>query len=594
MKTPRLKELKRLDKQLKGTAPSSYRRVLGVVLTQYARVTGDLKPLGHLRAKDYARLYSCADSMSSTVYEDAAKHFAASQVAALIRKYPWDPAEVQLDPEARARESFAASEHRCKWMNRWSRASFRRNADNSDALLRKMKAYIRYVLGTKPDLQSIYQQCDFTAGASIGVHGNATNLFRKLSAEKWSVTPTALPYFAAALCHNFHYATRVAKRNEYVQSLYVSENDVRESCELVDYDKIAFVYKTAKTFRSISVPPLGNGYLQKGVDLEMKKFLKRVGIDLSDQSLNQEWARKGSLDDSEEGFCTIDLSSASDSISVGLVKLLLPPAWFRFLDSIRSPSYVDRPGAPRKRYEKFCAMGNGFCFPLESLIFAAACHAVTGGNAREEFVVYGDDIIVRRKAFVDVVSLLKRIGFKTNARKTFSTGPFRESCGSNWYYGEDVTPFTLDFALDSLQALFKAINLSRRNARSSAFMSEVVTHLLGRIPDQFMFLRPFKGPPDSGIDFLDIQVSPRWYWNKFYQCPEWFELKSRPRKDEISDPHPWIVNAAALRGHPSNRLFVIRRSAEMRVRKVARSGEPTARSKMVEKMVYHPDVGPAA
>lgn len=584
MKTPRLSELKRLNKTLKEKSGSNYRRLLALAITQYARVTGDLSLLGYLRSKRYDLLYAASDALSAQLYTDATKHFVAHQVVALIKKYPWDPAVVKLDPEATARRAFLASEHRCKWMNRWALASYRRKVDVEDPLVRMARSFIRDVLGTSPDLRSIYAQCDFTAGASVGVHGNATNLGRKLQAEKWSVTPSALPYFAAALCHQPHYATKVARGNGQVQSLYVSDADVRESCELVSYNKVAFVPKTAKTHRSIAVEPLGNGYLQKGTDLEMRKRLKKVGIDLSDQSLNQRMARYGSEDDSEEGFCTIDLSSASDSISVGLVKLLLPPAWFRFLDSIRSPSYLDSDGV-EKRYEKFCSMGNGFCFPLETLIFAAVCHACKADRFGKGCAVYGDDIIVRKKIFPDVVSLLKRFGFKTNRRKTFCSGPFRESCGANWYGGEDVTPFTLDYALDNLSAIFKAINLSRRNDRTAAFFSEAHRLLLSCVPDPWRFYRPTRGPADTAIDFLDLQLpAPRWRWSKTLQSPRWFELQMGPSRDSSLDPQSWVVLAAALRGHPSERPFVIRRQVEMRV--VLKPRQVSAKL-----LGQHPDVG---
>lgn len=586
MKPPKLVELLELNKSLRRRRNKTLRRYLCVAAAQWARISGDQSAIGYIRSKDWKRLYLYSDGLVSQRHDTAVKHFSAHQLAALIRKYPWVSSEIGTDPEGAALRSFHASEHRCKWMNRWALASYRRKADVEDPVIKACRTFIRQVIGSRPNLERIYRQCNFTAGASIGVHGNATNLMRKLQAERWSVSPSALPYFAAALCHNYHFATKVAKGNGVVQSLHVSKEDVLQHSDLVSYNKVEFVPKTAKTHRSIAVEPLGNGYLQKGVDLEFRGFLRRVGLDLSDQSKNQEFAREGSLDDSEEGFCTIDLSSASDSISLGVVKLLLPPAWFRFLDAIRSPSYRYR-GA-EKRYEKFCSMGNGFCFPLETLIFASVCHAVTGGEAGKDYLVYGDDIIVRRKAFGGTMKQLKRFGFKANVRKTFSEGPFRESCGGNWYRGEDVTPFTLDFELDDLSSLFKAINLSRRNSWTSFVLASGVRQLIRLIPSQWLFLRPFNGPPDTAIDFRDLQLPRNWGRSNRYQCPKWLELHQRPRQDTGLGPHPWVVNTAALRGHPSARPFVLRQSVEVRVREIARSGDIVPRSRM-DLSVVHPD-----
>jgi len=323
--------------------------------------------------------------------------------------------------------------------------------------------------------------------------------------------------------------------------------------------------------------------------------LRRVGLDLRWQFPNQEMARQGSFPDSD-GFCTIDLSSASDSISTELVRNLLPPDWFFFLNRIRSPSYRLNSEGVSTPYEKFVTMGNGFCFPLQTLIFSALVHAVNpSARPGVDFRVYGDDIIVRRSIANDVISLLSVCGFSTNKRKTFVDGPFRESCGSNWYIGEDVTPMTLDKRLDSLQNLFKFINLSRRNSRSTEVLREARAIVLSAIPDPFLFHRPFSGRPDTGIDPEGLEFTPRWRRNREFQCPEWLELHSIPVEDrlEVSSNASWVVMAAALRGHPSSKLFVKRRSVSLRARFVARSGPEMVQSPSVPGVPVHPD-GPMA
>jgi len=519
-----------------------------------------------------SKFYAYVDSLSERKHSDAALHFAASQLVALVKKYPWDPVEVKLDPESKARQAFSLSEHRCRRMNAWFRAHRRNRGDT--VLFSRMRSFIRYVINDAPDLGSIYGQCDFTGGASLGVHGNATNLMRKLLAKSWTVTPCALDYFRVALRANFHYAGRVAPTNGVVQSVWFSHEDLMRSCTLVSANTIAFVPKTAKTYRSIAVEPLGNGFVQKGVDLFLRSRMKRIGIDLSDQSLNQRMARQGSIPGQEDPLCTIDLSSASDSISIELCREVLPPDWFNFLNCIRSPSYNFSDQKDKTfRYQKFCSMGNGFCFPLETLIFASIIHACKGGRVGIDWSVYGDDIIVRKSVFEAVVGSLRTCGFRTNKSKTFSEGFFRESCGADWYGGEDVRPFTLDFELDCLSSYFKFINLARRNTRTSIFLSECITDLMSAIPGRWRFMRPFKGPPDSAIDPLDCRFScqPR-RWNSKLQCLSWYELETKPLGD-VMDPPWWVLNAAALRGHPASQPFTVRRKTRTRVRFVARSGD---------------------
>jgi hypothetical protein len=54
--------------------------------------------------------------------------------------------------------------------------------------------------------------------------------------------------------------------------------------------------------------------------------------------------------------------------------------------------------------------------------------------------VYGDDLIVPSDEVLFLSNTLGLFGLKVNAKKTFDTGKFRESCGMDAYDGTDVTP----------------------------------------------------------------------------------------------------------------------------------------------------------
>jgi len=197
-------------------------------------------------------------------------------------------------------------------------------------------------------------------------------------------------------------------------------------------------------------------------------------------------AWEGSFD-LEDGFCTIDLSSASDSISTNLVKLLLPDDWFYLLNRLRSPSFSYN-GVSR-RYEKFCSMGNGFCFPLQTLIFLSVCSACEGGRIAVDYRAYGDDIIVRKSKFSAVTDLLGRCGFTLNGKKTFSSGVFRESCGGDFWQGVDVRPAELE-SLSSLSEVFVFHNLLRSSDMCEMYMSSVKEYLWTLIPEDVRFVVP--------------------------------------------------------------------------------------------------------
>lgn len=197
------------------------------------------------------------------------------------------------------------------------------------------------------------------------------------------------------------------------------------------------VPKSSEIDRCAAKEPDYNMYAQKAVGDAIRVRLMRVGINLNDQTLNQRLSKKGSIDGS---LATIDLSSASDSVTKQLVLMLLPDDWFYLMDDLRSPiTLID--GVEHENV-MFSSMGNAFTFELESLIFwgiVRACAYLSG--VKGKISVYGDDIICPTGLYDFVVSSLEFCGFRVNPQKSFHEGPFRESCGKHWFSGYDITPF---------------------------------------------------------------------------------------------------------------------------------------------------------
>lgn len=198
--------------------------------------------------------------------------------------------------------------------------------------------------------------------------------------------------------------------------------------------RLEFVPKNAKTYRAIVVEPVLNGLLQAGIGSYMARRLRIAGIDIKDQTKNKQLARSASI---SGAWATLDLSSASDTISRLLVKYLVPEDWYTLLNAARSAevSYQSETFV----LEKFSSMGNGFTFPLETLLFWAL--TVSASGRPEDVGVYGDDIICPADKAEDVIRLLAFCGFSTNKEKSFITGPFRESCGGDYYLGVDIRPY---------------------------------------------------------------------------------------------------------------------------------------------------------
>jgi len=232
------------------------------------------------------------------------------------------------------------------------------------------------------------------------------------------------------------------------------EADTRLS--IVSGNKVTFVPKNAKTHRSIAIEPDLNIWFQLSLGKMMRsRIWSGTGINLKSQRDNQSAARLGSITGL---LATLDFKAASDTISREVVKLLIQnQVWFEVLDICRS-----RHGTlngEQFRWEKFSSMGNGFTFELETLIFwglAAASCEVVGVDPCVR--VYGDDVILPTEAVALFHRVSKFLGFTLNEKKSFSTGPFRESCGVHYFDGVDCQPIYIKDEITSVPEVFKAAN----------------------------------------------------------------------------------------------------------------------------------------
>jgi hypothetical protein len=258
--------------------------------------------------------------------------------------------------------------------------------------------------------------------------------------------------------------------------------------------KISTVLKTAKINRIVAGEPGMNSWFQLGCGMQIVRRLKRVCIDLSDQSINQEHARLGSL---HGEVVTVDETSASDSIARAVPEALLPHRWFSVLDSCRSHFGVRDKSLPLL-LEKFSSMGNGFTFPLQSLIFYSMAYAVLEYLGKLDKInlinVYGDDIVIPVDCLELFSALNEFYGFQMNTKKTYSSGYFRESCGSHYFAGVDAKPFYLRDKLAKVQDVYLFANSIRRSRPNKSKSVAALWHFLVnsvpvphryKIPDQF-------------------------------------------------------------------------------------------------------------
>jgi hypothetical protein len=306
----------------------------------------------------------------------------------------------------------------------------------------------------------------------------------KMMLEKPTVPAKALGLAKALLSREPHlaYSQEGGERHSLEPSddgpnFVVKCIDLTRQLAVCEYDRWMSVSKNAKTDRGIGIPSDFGVMMQLALGRIIRALLYLAGINLNDQSHNQRLAALGSRDGR---IATVDVRSASQSVVCGLVWNLigaqpvrdLDPRWYVLLDALRAPcTLVD---GDMHENELFSAMGNGYTFELESLIFYALAHGVCTELGVDTSVVsvYGDDITVPGNPRVGdlLTEVFRFAGFRINLDKSFGLTKdsldephhFRESCGKHYRDGVDVTPFYIDSSLnDPFQIVLAYNNLIR-------------------------------------------------------------------------------------------------------------------------------------
>lgn len=359
-----------------------------------------------------------------------------------VRKNKW--MKLGFDRRAKSIAKALEADARCGETNR--RFILRRFTLREEQLLSKVSRKIEQVIGPSPPADWGRHSC-WGPGATSTLKGDDVSLDNKLREKRLSVTNRALPFLAKEIGTDLHWARARGIEAEASFCPLPCEFDV------VTCNRVVPVPKTAKADRIIAAEPTGNIFLQKALGKVIRSRLKRFGINLDDQSRNQYLASIAY----NKALATIDLESASDSLSIELVFDLLPIEWANLLDSLRVSS-SRYPDGRVLRNEKFSSMGNGFTFELESLVFYAIAF-VANGESDEFLSVFGDDIIVPQRSAPACIQLLELCGFRVNASKSFIEGNFYESCGRHYFKGLDVTP---PYQKESLLFLSERIRCANR------------------------------------------------------------------------------------------------------------------------------------
>lgn len=320
-----------------------------------------------------------------------------------------------IDTEQVCITSFLESEKHCRETNE----RFYTESTVEPPWFDRCRKIVSKILGplTVDVLNEIEVSIKHGSGASVGVSGDKLVVSNKYDCIP-SITKELLPFAKALMGQSWA---------EY-----------RPEVELVKGSSFFTVPKNAKTDRGCATEPLLNMMLQQGIGAYLRRRLALFGVDITNQGINQAWASLAH----ELRLATLDLSSASDLISCGLLYRLLPERWLHLLDLARS-KYMQLPDGGYIELEKFCTMGNGFTFPLETLLFHACMLSVIAKGDQWACSTYGDDMVCRQKDVPVVLAALDYLGFRVNVKKSCLAGRFFESCGTDWFDGSNVRAFYL-------------------------------------------------------------------------------------------------------------------------------------------------------
>lgn len=409
-------------------------------------------------------------------YLDAHSYLLDASVTDFLRK-----AELpsNVDKDAVALSTFYDCEKQCAATNlRLERYL----PENRCYTYQRVACFDEFIISVRKDIKSWLGECPselvpiFSNGATLSDRHGSTTI-----PDKFSSAPTFYP-----TTFTWMYPMLTSSWGRYISR--------RQELIPKRANKFFTVPKDASKNRGCCKEASVNVTLQLSAARSLRRGLRRIGINLeTGQDLHRELAREGSV---HGWLATIDCSNASDTVATNCVKSLLPRDWFLLLNDLRA-EYTELPNGRTVRLEKFSSMGNGFTFELETLIFAAVGRAACRFSGCDQSLVsaFGDDLIVPSEAVNLVKLFFSFLGFTINAKKSFFQGPFRESCGGDFFQGIDVRPSQVKTLPSNPLEWFTVHNMLVRLLRKGVPCVRALRQVRTNIPTR---LRSFYGPAHLG------------------------------------------------------------------------------------------------
>lgn len=271
--------------------------------------------------------------------------------------------------------------------------------------------------------------------------------------------------------------------------------------------RVVLVPKTLKAPRVIAIEPAAAQYAQQSLKSWLYEaiesyWLTRGHVNFTDQSINQFLARTSSVNGY---YSTIDMSDASDRVlNTFVLKMFENHGDLNDAIQASRTRVAELPdGRKIGPLAKFASMGSALCFPVEAMFFYTCSVAArlrkhdlpaTQANCfkvSRDLYVYGDDLVVPTWDVEAILDYLHENHCKVNSAKTFTSGNFRESCGTDAFLGSEVTPtYIRKLRPQNRQQVAEALSLvSSMNAfflkgyhRTASLLLAHAERILGPLP----------------------------------------------------------------------------------------------------------------
>jgi hypothetical protein len=417
-------------------------------------------------------------------------------------------------------------------------------------VLQRARLIAKRILGEFPG-DEVVNNVRFGRKSSIGCPLSLAYLDEKLSnADAFTGTAETSAFFMNQVLPGDHILQKILASHDFV-ALKDQMN--------IGYLNLVSVPKTWESYRMITPLTLLGLFYSYGIGRIVTCLLAKHGLNIA--KLQQKHAELVEEFSRSLKHATADVKGGSDNYTSALLNRVLPRPWYVALRKTFVRTIHLDGGERSLATESILPMGNGATFPIETLVFYCLIKAIGElTNTKGIYSVYGDDLIYPSRIHQYVAAVFPQLHIELNLSKTFVKYPFRESCGSDFYRGQDVRPYFLKGESQMLTRvryeafLYKVYNgLTRRWSELEIpstlrwLLSELamVSHTIYRVPPTY--------PDYSGIKVSSWTEIPLCYNNlsyskihlMHYDGSRWFTfrfLQETPQKRLVRsiEPYYWL------------------------------------------------------